>query len=158
MKHLVWLPLALLILTACATPATAIPPQPTTAPGAPNPQVTATPMPTPTAVPQPTINSANEAIALAQLQFPKLKDIKQTPRGTIGASTQITVKEQADGWQLIFWQGEGDCMAGCINHHFWYVAVSKSGLASLAGEYMREYDGGSNAFKTNGQPMWGVPQ
>ena len=142
------------LLTACAPPATAIPPRPT--PSAPGAQPTVIPSPTP--MPQPTITSANEAIALAQLQFPNLRDIRQTPPRTIGASTQITAKDAPDGWQLVFWKGDGDCMAGCINNYYWYVSVNRSGIATLTGEYAREYDAGANTFKIRGQPLWGVPQ
>jgi hypothetical protein len=103
-------------------------------------------------------SSVDEAIALAQKQFPELRDIKRTPAGTIGASSDIIVQERTDGWNMIFWQGSGDCPAGCINNHYWYVSADKSGKLALVGEFIREFDAGTNAMKARGAPMWGVPR
>jgi hypothetical protein len=160
MNQLIGLLLMLSLLSACATPATAIPPQPSPiAPTlSPTPMPTETPMPTPTAAPRPLITSIDEAVAFAQRQYPNLKDIKSTPQGTLGASTNIISQETAEGWNLIFWKGEGDCPAGCINNYYWYISVNKFGAAKLEGEYAREYNAHSNAFQTRGQPLWGVPQ
>jgi len=136
--------LMLILMTACAGPATPIPPgaQP----------------PTPPPPAAPVITQADQAVVAAQQKFPELKDIKKTPPGTIGASTNITVLDQSDGWNIVFWQGSGDCPAGCINHHFWYVTVAKDGAITLAGEYAREFDGRSNTFITRGAPLWGIPR
>jgi hypothetical protein len=114
-------------------------------------------MSTPTAAPSPIITNADEAIAFAQRQYANLKDIKPTPKGTIGATTNVSVKDAPNGWNLIFWKGEGDCPAGCINNYYWYVSVDKLGSAKLEGEYAREYNANSNAFQIRGQPMWDVP-
>lgn len=134
-----------LVLTACGPAATGIPP--TAQPPAAAP-------PTPALV----ISDSDQAIAVAKEKFPPLKDIKQTPPQTIGASTNITVLDQRDGWNLVFWQGSGDCPAGCINNHYWYVTVSKRGDVTLAGEYVREFNTGANAMQERGQPMWGIPK
>ena len=115
-------------------------------------------MPTPTIAPEPLIKNMDEAIVFAQQQYPNLKGIKPTPKGTIGASTNIIGKETADGWNLIFWKGEGDCPAGCINNYYWYVSVDKFGATKQEGEYAREYNANTNSFQMRGQPMWGVPQ
>ena len=150
MKSFVWMVAIMSLLAACATPPTAIPP------GAPSPARTATPTPTPT--PPPVFTSAEQAVATAQQKFPDLNGIKPSRPGTIGASTNITTQEQPDGWNLIFWKGSGDCPAGCINNHYWYVSAKRDGTVMLAGEFVREYDAGANAFKTSGQPLWGVPK
>jgi len=104
------------------------------------------------------VTQPEQAIALAQQKFPELRVIKQTPPNSIGASTNIWVIDQPDGWNLVFWKGDGDCPAGCINNHYWYVSVSRSGEATLAGEYVREFNRGANAMQTRGQPMWGIPK
>ncbi len=145
---IIWIILCLLV-AACGPVATNAPP-------AAQPSVNA-----PTAAPTPAsgnVTRADDAIALAQQKFPELRSIKQSPPNSIGASTNIWVIDQPDGWNLVFWKGEGDCPAGCINNHYWYVGVSKSGDAALAGEYVREFNSGANALQTRGQPMWGIPK
>ena len=141
--------IVLLLLTACAAPATRIPP------GA-QPPAAVSPAPTPT--PAVVVTNADQATAVAQQKFPELKDIKQTPPGAIGASSNITVLDQPDGWNIVFWQGSGDCPAGCINNHYWYVTVHKTGEVALAGEYAQEFNSAANATQTRGQPMWGIPK
>jgi len=126
-------------------------PQAATATITPTRTVSSTPVP---AAP----SSSDDAIRLAQQNFAALKGIQKRPAGSLGASTDIIVQERGGGWNLIFWQGSGDCTAGCINNHYWYVAVEKTGAVNLAGEYERAYDGASNAVKTTGVPLWGVPR
>ena len=123
----------------------------------------ATPTPTPartaTATSGPSAPSGpDDAIRLAQQNFAALKGIQKKPAGSLGASTDIVVQERSGGWNLIFWQGSGDCAAVCINNHYWYVTVEKTGAVSMAGEYERAYDSASNAVKATGVPMWGVPR
>ncbi len=141
--------LMMLLLSTCATPAATLPP------GS-QPPAAASPTPTPT--PAIVITHADQAIAAAQQKFPQLQAIKKKQPGTIGASTDITTLEQPDGWNIVFWQGSGDCPAGCINHHYWYVTVKKSGEVMLAGEYVREFNPVANAAQERGQPMWGIPK
>lgn len=120
---------------------------------------TATPTKTASATPGSAAPAGpDDAIRLAQQSFAVLKGIQKKPAGSLGASTDIVVQERSGGWNLIFWQGSGDCTAGCINNHYWYVTVEKTGAVSLAGEYDRAYDGASNAVKTTGAPKWGVPR
>lgn len=146
----------LFALIACAPAPTTIPPGSTRP--APTPSGPSAPNDAPTSAPAtPALAAASDAIALAQKQFPELKDIKPTASGTIGASTNITVQEMPGGWNLIFWKGSGDCPSGCINHHFWYISVDKTGKVAKAGEYVKEFDSAANNFKASGAPMWGVP-
>jgi hypothetical protein len=121
---------------------------------------TITPGPTDFPSPKPgaALASADEAIRLAQQKFPELKDIQKMPAGSIGASTDIVVQDRPDGWNVMFWKGSGDCPSGCINNHYWYLSVEKSGTIALAGEFVREFDSATNAVKTRGAPMWGVPR
>src|SRR5436190_2619374 len=85
------------LAAGCGPAPTVIPP------GAPVP--TATPSTNAPTSAAPGFSTVDDAIALAQKQFAELKDIKRTPAGTIGASSDIVVQERADGWNLIFWQG-----------------------------------------------------
>ncbi len=137
--------ISMLLISACAAPTPVI-----RGPGA--------QPPTPTPAPPAAIRNAEEAIAAAQAKFPELKNIKVTPPQTIGASTNITVMDSADGWNLVFWQGSGDCPAGCIDNHYWYVTVDKTGPVTLAGEFVREYNSATNTTQTRGQAMWGIPK
>lgn len=114
---------------------------------------------TPKSSATPNANSATDAaIALVKATFPKVAHIKSTPPGLIGASTNITVVlPRQDASYLVFWEGWGDCPAGCINNRYYYFVV-KDGVATQAGEYARIYDEAKNNFETTGAPLWGVPR
>ena len=176
MRSYLTLLLIIVFIVACGVSPTLIPPgnQPgtrpadspaaTTIPRAPEttsaPPAGATPVPSETgsaATPTPHASS-DEAIRLVQQKFPELRSIQRMPSGSIGASTDIIVQDRPGGWNIIFWQGSGDCPAGCINNHYWYLSVDKSGSVTMAGEFVREFDSASNVVKTRGVPMWGVPR
>ena len=145
-----WIILCLLV-AACG-------PEATPAPGA---QPSATPPAsalTPVTTPNPGLAQPDQAIALAQKQFPQLREIKPTPPNSIGASSNIWALQQPDGWNLVFWQGDGDCPAGCINNHYWYVSVDRSGAATMVGEYDRHFVPGTNSMQSSGDPLWGIPK
>ncbi len=113
--------------------------------------------PKPSATPTPP-SSTEAAIALVKAKFPNVAHIQQTPPGTIGASTNIfIVYPRQDAIYLVFWEGWGDCPAGCINHRYYYFMV-KEGVASQVGEYARIYNPAKNDFDVSGTPMWGIPQ
>ncbi len=104
------------------------------------------------------LSGADAAIALVKAQFPQVAQIKAAPRGTIGASTDITViAPRVDAWYLVFWEGWGDCPSGCINQRYFYFVV-QGGQVTKAGEYTRVYNSTTNAYDTTGAPMWGVPK
>lgn len=110
------------------------------------------------ATPTPGNNSTESAIALVKQKFPEVANIKVSPPGMIGASTNITVVNlRQDAIYLVFWQGWGDCPAGCINNRYHYFIV-KDGIATKAGEYTRVYNESKNDFDVSGSPMWGVPK
>ncbi|MBI4791045.1 MAG: hypothetical protein HY782_28780 [Chloroflexi bacterium] len=104
------------------------------------------------------ISNAQAAIAAVKSRFPEMGKIKPAGAGMIGASTDIKVVERADGWDLAFWEGWGDCPAGCINHRYSYFSVKKDGRLQKAGEYSRIYNATGNSFDTTGAPLWGVPK
>ncbi|MDE3087840.1 MAG: hypothetical protein KGJ80_00450 [Chloroflexota bacterium] len=126
----------LLLITACAAPS--------------EPPV-ATPSPMP-------IENSDAAIAATKTRYPEVAKIQKTGAGLIGASTNITTLERADGWDLVFWEGWGDCPAGCINNRYYYFSVKKDGTIIQAGEYARNYNANTNSFDTSGVPMWGIPR
>ncbi|MBI1801950.1 MAG: hypothetical protein HYR71_10020 [Chloroflexi bacterium] len=130
----------------------------TTACGAPTISPSPAAQPAGTTTSAPPLTQADEAIAAAQATFPELRPITKAPPRAIGASTNITVLDDPGGWRLVFWQGSGDCPAGCINHHYWYVVVQPNGAVSLAGEYVREFSAAKNTIEERGQPLWGVPK
>ncbi len=109
--------------------------------------------PTPSTVP-----NADAAIALVKSQFAEVAQVQKTPAGAIGASQNIFVFERTEGWDIAFWQGDGDCPAGCINNHYWYFSVKRDGRLSQMGEYVRIFDSQKNSFNISGVPMWGVPK
>lgn len=138
---------ALVFFISCSTP----------------PPILPTAMPTPTPVPNSTptpisIPNADAAIALVKSQFAEVARIQKPASGSIGASQNVFAFERADGWDIAFWQGEGDCPAGCINNHYWYFSVKADGRIVKAGEYTRNFNSQTNSFDVSGAPMWGVPK
>jgi len=113
--------------------------------------------PKPSATPAPPV-ATEAAMALVKSKFPNVAHIKPTPPGTIGASTNIfVVYPRQDAIYLVFWEGWGDCPAGCINHRYYYFMV-KENVVTQVGEYARVYNSAKNDFEVSGVPMWGVPK
>lgn len=113
--------------------------------------------PKPSTTPTP-VSAAESAIALVKSKFPELAHIKPSPPSSIGASTNITIiYPRIDAIYLIFWEGSGDCPAGCINHRYYYFMV-KDNVVTKMGEYFRLYNEAKNIFETTGAPLWGVPR
>ena len=52
----------------------------------------------------------------------------------IGEGSDITAQPIPDGWSFVFELGWGDCLAGCIYHHYWEVHVI-DGIAQLIREW-----------------------
>ena len=97
------------------------------------------------------------AIAAVKSQFNQVANVRPKSPGSIGGTTDITSIERADGWDLVFWIGSGDCPAGCIDNHYYYFSVKKDGHVVMAGEYVRNFNADKNSFDTSGAPKWGVP-
>jgi hypothetical protein len=104
------------------------------------------------------ISNADSAIAAVKVQFSAVTQIEKTSKGTIGASTNITVLDRADGWDLVFWEGWGDCPAGCYNNRYYYFSVKQDGSVAQVGEYARVFNSDKNSFDLTGAPMWSVPK
>jgi hypothetical protein len=104
------------------------------------------------------VSGADAAIALVKSRFPEVAHINKTGAGIIGASTNITViAPRQDQWWLVFWEGWGDCPAGCINNRYRYFIV-EDGRVTQVGEYARVFNSEKNTFDITGAPMWGVPR
>jgi len=113
------------------------------------------PKATPSSTPAGSSN-ADAAIAAVKAKFPDVAKI-QKATGLIGASTDIKIIERADGWDLVFWEGSGDCPAGCISNRYQYFSVKRAGDVNKAGEYTRNYNASKNSFDVTGTSMWGIP-
>jgi hypothetical protein len=108
----------------------------------------------------PTLSIPNPAGAIAAVksQFNQVAQVRPKSPGSIGGTTDITVIDRADGWDLVFWIGSGDCPAGCIDNHYYYFSVKKDGRVMQAGDYSRIFNADKNSFDLTGAPMWGVPK
>lgn len=99
------------------------------------------------------INSEEQAITRAKIVYSEVKNVKKTT-DVIGQTMNISARKTDLGWKLMFWQGSGDCPAGCINNHYWYFIVYKSGRVEKIGEYERIYNSRKNALDETGSPIW----
>lgn len=113
--------------------------------------VNSTPTPAPFA-------NADAAIAAIKSRFAEVAKINKAKAGIIGGSTDITVIERSDGWDIVFWEGWEDCPAGCINNRYYYFSAKKNGTLQKMGEYVRVHNAATNSFDVTGAPMWGVPK
>ncbi len=104
------------------------------------------------------VQDAEAAIAAVKAQFPQVAKIQKKGAGMIGGTTDITVLQRAASWDIAFWEGWGDCPAGCINNRYSYFSLQPDGRVIQAGEYTRVFDADKNSFNTTGAPMWGVPK
>lgn len=91
------------------------------------------------------IETVEDVIALIKAQYPEVAGIK-----TIGKSMGINSKKDPDGWRLRFWQGWGDCEAGCINDREWYFKVTLNGQVTKVGEWERIHNSRKNSFDEKG--------
>ncbi len=56
------------------------------------------------------------------------------PDSWIGGGRDIVAKRQGGAWRLDYSVSWGDCMAGCINGHFWTFVVSDGGSVTFLGQ------------------------
>ena len=74
-------------------------------------------------------------------KFPEVKDIKYSEidtgtdlRHVVGGSQDIHGELIDGNYIIIFWQGYGDCTAGCEGNHWWYFEVKSSEEINKIGE------------------------
>lgn len=99
------------------------------------------------------INTEEAAIETVKNKYPEVQSIYKS-NAEIGKSMDIRVKKDSKEYKLEFWQGYGDCPAGCINEHYWYFIVSEDGEIQKVGEYKKVYNSRENNFIENGYPLW----
>ena len=129
----------------------------TNTPSVNNLQTPTTPIPSPIIHSVISITTPEEAIAEIKALFSMVANIVTAEPQVIGASQDIYILPRAGGWDIVFWEGTGDCMAGCLNNHYWYYKVEKIGQISQVGEFERVYNVSSNDFILRGMPLWGIP-
>ncbi len=102
-----------------------------------------------------------EAIARTHEAFPDLADVT----AVYGASDDgfvsdslIYVFEKSNGaFQLAFYQGSGDCPAGCIDSAWTYIEMNEDCEPERAGSFSEIYSGEGNCREVSGTPLWGKP-
>jgi hypothetical protein len=73
------------------------------------------------------VGSAQEAIAAVGRFDSNFLGYTQRDPDLIGQSAWVEVKPVAEGFELIFFRGEGDCPAGCIERSFIKFFVGRDG-------------------------------
>lgn len=96
-----------------------------------------------------------QAIDLVKKQYSEVRSIDETSQQTIGKSMDIGALQTSEGWRLLFWQGSGDCPAGCLNNHEWYFVVSRDGTVEKQGEYERIFNSKKNGYDEKGARIEG---
>jgi len=104
------------------------------------------------------ILDAQSAIKAIQENYSEVRNIEPVLTPTFNSTSLIKVIEKNEGWDIVFYQGEGDCPSGCINSYFWYFSVDTDGTIKKIGEYSRVFYPKVNGYKENGSPMWGFPK
>lgn len=101
-----------------------------------------------------------DAIGAVKERYPMVAEIdalEDTSDPVIGVSENIFVIDRPAGWNLVFWEGSGDCPSGCLNDHYWYFSVEASGEIEFTGEYRRDFDARTGGYVESGVPMWEIP-
>jgi hypothetical protein len=86
------------------------------------------------------VESAEQAIAAVGAFDSQFLGYRQQVPGQIGDGPHVVVSKVADGWQLTFVTGSGDCFAGCINHVYAKFLVTPSGQVTALCTWTTEAD------------------
>lgn len=98
-----------------------------------------------------------DVIAVVHEGWPAVKDIQRIYSDQqLGDGSFIYAFVAADGFDLAFKRGGGDCPAGCTENEYWYFATDSACAPSQVGHYSAAWATG-NCLMTVGQPMWGLP-
>ena len=87
-----------------------------------------------TAPPAGTVTTAEEAVARVVAERPDLAGIGPFDPDRIGGCCWYRTSPTADGFEVEFRVGWGDCPAGCIEEHRWTFRVAADGAVELVGE------------------------
>lgn len=71
---------------------------------------------------------------------PQFLGYHQQVLGQIGEGPHVVVEKVADGWQLTFVTGSGDCFAGCIQHLYARFLVTAEGQVTALCSWATEAD------------------
>jgi hypothetical protein len=91
------------------------------------------PRPSPSA-PTVTVTTAEQAAARVAEVVPGFAGIGPKDPNIIGGCCFWEAVQTADGFEVTFEVGWGDCQAGCIERHRWAYTVSREGAVSLLTE------------------------
>jgi hypothetical protein len=104
------------------------------------------------------IANLEAAVAAVKSRFPEMMKVKPAGTSLIGGETDLKSFERGDGWDLVFSESWGDCLAGCNNNRYSYFSVKKDGRIQKIGEFSRVFNSASDSFDTAGASLWGVPK
>ena len=68
------------------------------------------------------------------IENPLLAGVRERQADAVGQPAWWEGKETADGWQLVYTIGWGDCLAGCIERHTFTYDVARDGMVVLVDE------------------------
>jgi hypothetical protein len=108
--------------------------------------------------PRASIETGVDAIHAIQAEYSEVSNIKIILTPQPFESQWISIKDKDYGWDIIFFEGSGDCPAGCLNNYFWYFTVHRDGKIIKAGEYSRVFQPVNNSYQETGVPLWGYPR
>ena len=80
------------------------------------------------------IGTAEQAAARVIEVAPHLADVGEKDPDLIGGCCFWEATPTADGWQVVFEVGWGDCQSGCIERHQWTYGVTRDGGVTLISE------------------------
>jgi hypothetical protein len=80
------------------------------------------------------ITSPEEAAARVKEVAPHLEGIGPKNPDLIGGCCFWEATPTADGWDVVFEVGWGDCQSGCIDRHRWTYHVTRDGAVTLISE------------------------
>lgn len=90
--------------------------------------------PTTSPTPPIVVTTPEEAAARVAAVVPELAGIGPQDPDVIGGCCFWKATETADGFEVTFEVGWGDCPAGCIDRHRWVYAVARDGAVELVDE------------------------
>jgi hypothetical protein len=115
---------------------------------------TSPPAPSPSAV---TITTPEAAAARVMEEHPELDGIEPQDPDVIGSCCFWAATPAADGFEVTFEVGWGDCPAGCINRHRWTYSVSGDGVVRLIAEQGPAVPPGEPGSGTGGSSSRSLP-
>jgi hypothetical protein len=85
-----------------------------------------------------TIDTPEEALAAVALVAPQYLGYGPRDLDVIGQSSWVDTSRTAEGFEITFVTGSGDCPAGCIEHQFARYEVRTDGTVRLLCEWRSE--------------------